>query len=434
MKTAILAALVFMHVAAATAAGLPTSRDNDDTCDIGLLPAATLLLPYFEVDLTSRSGETTLFTVTNVSPQEQIAHVTLWTDFAFPVVDFNIYLTGYDTQSINLYDVIALGNVAPPNGTGTASSPQGNWSHDNRGLDLTDCRNLPASIPAAYVTRMHEAFTSGRVPALGSSPACTHVGSVHSHAIGYATIDVVGSCVASTPADAAYATEVLRHDNVLVGDVIQVNRGQNFAQGSPMVHIRAMPDDGRPVNFERTFYGHYQSAGNRKADRRQPLPTRFAARWIDGGIGSFETAMKIWRESGTTAASSCLDYMKLQSVREVATFDDDENGVGAAPEECPFECIELPWFLPSTGRHLIGDGTFPEPENDAVSGWLYLNLALLETEETPQAWVVTSMRAEGRYSVDSDATALGNGCSPSLVASELNEGPGTIGPAANINP
>ncbi len=26
------------------------TRDNDDSCDIAVLPAATLLLPYFEVD------------------------------------------------------------------------------------------------------------------------------------------------------------------------------------------------------------------------------------------------------------------------------------------------------------------------------------------------------------------------------------------------
>jgi hypothetical protein len=110
MKTVLLITLATLHVTAATAGRLPTSRNNDDTCDIALLPAATLLLPYFEVDLAAPGqGETTLFTVTNVSNEEQIAHVTLWTDYAYPVIDFNLYLTGYDTQSINLYDVIALG-------------------------------------------------------------------------------------------------------------------------------------------------------------------------------------------------------------------------------------------------------------------------------------------------------------------------------------
>jgi hypothetical protein len=437
----VLAALIALQAApdarAATfTGGAPHSTNNDDTCDIGLLPAATLLLPYFEVDISAPAGqgETTLFTVTNVTGEEQIAHVTLWTDFAFPVIDFNIYLTGYDTQSINLYDVIALGHLAPPGGTGSTVSPRGEWSRANGDVDLTNCHNLPSSVPTPYVIRMKEAFTIGRVQALGSDAACTNIGSIHTNAVGYATIDLVGSCVATTVLDPAYSTTVLRHDNVLMGDVIQVNGSQNFAQGSPMVHIRAMPDDGRPANFERTFYGHYQSAGDPKADRRQPLPTMFAARWIDGGTGNFETSLKIWRESSTTASALCRDYYaKRPTWRELTTFDDEENGVGVQPEECPCLPVEGLFILPSTGRYAVDGGSFPVLSNGAVAGWIYLNLAL-ENEDARQAWVVTSMRAQGRYSVDSDATALGNGCSPSATSSQFTHGTGTIGPAENINP
>src|SRR5438874_490658 len=75
---------------------------NDDSCDIGVAPAATLLLPYFEVDFvsTARTAQTTLFTVTNVSRLPQVAHVTLWTDWAYPALNFNLYLTPYGVQSI----------------------------------------------------------------------------------------------------------------------------------------------------------------------------------------------------------------------------------------------------------------------------------------------------------------------------------------------
>src|SRR5437764_8802337 len=83
----------------------PTTTNNDDSCDIGVAPAATLLLPYFEVDVTNRT-QTTLFTITNVSRYPQIAHVTLWTDFSFPVLDFNIFLTGYDVQRISMQQVL----------------------------------------------------------------------------------------------------------------------------------------------------------------------------------------------------------------------------------------------------------------------------------------------------------------------------------------
>src|SRR5436305_15102485 len=101
---------------------LPTSTNNDDSCDIAsAAPAATLLLPYFEVDINSQAttAQTTLFTITNVTQIPQIAHVTVWTDLSFPVLDFNIFLTGYDVQGINLYDVIARGFVVN-NTTGTS--------------------------------------------------------------------------------------------------------------------------------------------------------------------------------------------------------------------------------------------------------------------------------------------------------------------------
>lgn len=117
--------------------GGPRTTNNDDTCDIAQLPAATLLLPYFEVDLHDPNGETTLFSITNVTNVEQIAHVTLWTDLAYPVVTFDIYLTGYDVQSINLYDVIRNGQVAPARGTGSAVSPHGEYSDRTHSLRVS---------------------------------------------------------------------------------------------------------------------------------------------------------------------------------------------------------------------------------------------------------------------------------------------------------
>src|SRR6185503_12348228 len=99
--------------------GHPTTTNNADSCDIGVTPAATLLLPYFEVDTAAAAGAgaTTLFTITNTSRFPQIAHVTVWTDWSFPVLDFNIFLTGYDVQGISMNQVLS-GTVAQANGTG----------------------------------------------------------------------------------------------------------------------------------------------------------------------------------------------------------------------------------------------------------------------------------------------------------------------------
>src|SRR5438270_3908217 len=112
----------------------PSSTNNNDSCDIGVYPAATFLLPYFEVDTAAAqgAGTTTLFTITNTSRYPQIAHVTVWTDWSFPVLTFNIFLTGYDVQGINLFDVIVRGViVAAPTGTSITTvpgSPQGGFT------------------------------------------------------------------------------------------------------------------------------------------------------------------------------------------------------------------------------------------------------------------------------------------------------------------
>lgn len=436
--------------------GSPATTNNDDSCDIGVAPAATLLLPYFEVDLASRTGENTIFTITNVSAVEQVAHITLWTDYSFPVIDFNVFLTGYDVQSISLYDVIALGLIAPNQGTGfeDPGSHLGAFSSDeaNPLVDEETCVSLPMDVGDQYRARMQAAFTNGTLPAFGSDVACTGIGSSghpNGAAIGYATIDVASVCGTQLPSDEDYFTaggEAL-FDNVLIGDYQQINSGQNFAQGNPLVHIRAIPEGGTPgdgteTNFDRTFYGRYQDPLTPTADRRQPLPSTFGARWISGGTGSFETFYKIWREGDTDGNAACsgagdVSPANITSVTEFVTFDEIENAVGAAPRQGPISPpLELEFTLPETGRYSVAGGNFPRLTNGALAGWMYMNLDNDEADDiASQNWVVVSMRAEGRYSVDFDAAWLGNGCSPQAEESEVNAAGGiTIGPAANVTP
>ena len=186
----------------------PATTNNDDSCDISLLPAATLLLPYFEVDLSAGAGagETTIFTITNTTDQPQAARVNIWTDFGYPVMNFNIYLTGYDVQSINLFDVLRRGQIAPNNGTGSDVSPVGELSgtppetdRDNPRLDENSCRNMPVQLPQVFITRMRDALTKGTVPAAGTIPACQNIGGTHQNAVGYITIDVVKSARRRSP-------------------------------------------------------------------------------------------------------------------------------------------------------------------------------------------------------------------------------------------
>jgi hypothetical protein len=431
--------------------GNPRTTDNDDSCDIALLPAATLLLPYFEVDTVSSSGETTLITITNTSNAEQAVHIVLWTDWGYPVIDFNIYLTGYDVQSINLYDVIALGQIAPTRGTGfdDGGSPVGDLSKDNPRVDQETCRSLTMQVPDIYRQRMQEAFINGRVPVLGNLPACNAAGSPRAsrpngHAIGYATIDVVSSCAPGTPEDQDYYDRLL-FDNVLVGDYQQVNPSGRHAQSSPLVHIRAIPEGGtagsRPAtNLKRTFYSRHQSGAVTNRDARQPLPATFGARWIEGGSGHFQTQFKIWREGATGPGATCATYQTTSRMQatELVRFDEEENFTVLAPVESDVN-VNAFAELPATALvDIADDDIFPPNSLGAVAGWVYANLDSPGGERAfaRQGWIVASLRAEGRYSGDADAIALGNGCSPRIGESEAAAFPRTavIGPAPNPNP
>src|SRR5204863_9782656 len=149
---------------------------------------------------------------------------------------------------------------------------------------------LGQPLSAAMLADLQLLCTVGK----GSGACCTtSIGGVHADAIGYATIDVVADCAATTAASPDYFTSLLLYDNVLAGDYQQLTPSPRpFATGGPLVHIRAVPEGG-PVgslvgtSLPYTFYDRY-TAGlpSRTIDRRQPLPSTFAARFINGGTGA----------------------------------------------------------------------------------------------------------------------------------------------------
>lgn len=450
MQTRALLTLVVLAFALTASAVGPSTKANDDSCDIALLPAATLLLPYFEVDFDNRA-ETTLFSITNVGHEAQIARVTLWTDFSYPVASFNIYLTGYDVQSINLFDIIANGTIGTGAPRGSSQSPRGTYSDPNPDLVLTGCVNLPGSLPPAVVQNMRMALTEGRVLPSPERVGCNAVGNVHQYAVGYATIDVVGNCSSAMPTDAAYFINDIRYDNVLIGDYQQVSAALGYAQVNPMVHIRAVPEGGTPETrlhdrgsygnrFERTFYSRFQEAATHTSDARQPLPSRFSFRWINGGPGGFQTQLHVWREGVTVGNAPCSSLRQNGgiTVADSVMFDEDENGEGVTDSPCPFVCVGTPgYFLPTTARVDIADvDVFPQTIlYDKTAGWTYLNLDDGNFENGPlQGWVVVAMRAEGHYAGEMDALALGNGCSQVVSRAEASEGGSIIiGPSPNGN-
>jgi len=122
LPLAILAALLLVAVPASAEIGT-----------LDQVPAATLLLPYFEVPLdapmTTWGYPNTTFTIGNSSATAILAHVTLWTDLGVPNHTLDVYLTGYDVEVINLR-LLFLG-IPPVHGRprrrpdGTASATKG---------------------------------------------------------------------------------------------------------------------------------------------------------------------------------------------------------------------------------------------------------------------------------------------------------------------
>src|ERR1043166_2220955 len=251
MRLALLTLLLAAPIFAGTFATPPTSTNNDDSCDISAQPAATLLLPYFEVDVNAPrvSAVQTLFTIQNVSSMPQIANVTLWTDWGYPAFNFPVFLTGYDVQPINLYDLFALGALpatssktpVPINPT-TGSQPAGNNANPNFFPAATAaCAALPSSLDPLVARDLRLVFTAGF--GAGCAP---QVGGVHANAVGYATIAVVAHCAAKSAGSSDYFTTLLLYDNVLTGDyqIIVPRDTKSYAQGGTLVPIRAIPEGG----------------------------------------------------------------------------------------------------------------------------------------------------------------------------------------------
>ncbi|PYQ63651.1 MAG: hypothetical protein DMF53_09655, partial [Acidobacteria bacterium] len=120
-------------------------------------PAATLLLPYFEQDLANPNGSTTLFSINNASSQAVLAHVVIWSDLSVPVVAFNIYLTGYDVQTISLRDILINGALPQTASAGQdpndTISPKGANSQD---INFASCTGIlpPPPLPPDFIQHL----------------------------------------------------------------------------------------------------------------------------------------------------------------------------------------------------------------------------------------------------------------------------------------
>jgi hypothetical protein len=430
---------------------------------IDVVPAATLLLPYFEVDINNANGITTLFSVNNASAAPQLAHITLWTDQSRPTLDFTIYLTGYDVQTFNLGPLFRAGSLPLLEGP----KPPVNGVDDNAGPFSIDTGPtvlqgesgnctfpLPTQLPGNFLDFIKSVHTGGPIPpgfanaglcagTVGGGAGSSPLGPVDNIARGYLTIDVVNRCSQNVPTDFQYYTEpvikVGPDANVIWGDFFLVEPGENFAQGENLVHIETYQEPVAPGPVY-TFYGRYNPLPYSGADNREPLATTWGVRYIVGGLFTGGTDLLCWRDSGaTTAASkapfSCVTRNSADgqplSQNQVVIFDEEENPVTVpgspfSPPPTQAGLTICPWEATRTQV----DGTrLPTPFD---FGWLYINLNTnvtgdfqVDGQGIHQSWLGVVMSASARFSVGFQAMHFDHASDPLNVC---------IGPDGLVSP
>src|SRR5947209_3518641 len=394
-------------------------------CATDDVPGATLLLPYFEVDGGNANGVTTLFSVNNASATAVLAHVTVWSDLSFPVLDFNIYLTGYDVQSVNLRDILINGvlprTASAGQDSGDTISPHGAFSQD---INFASCQGQlppPAVLPASFLLKLRNELT-GQFTAEDGGCVGQNLGD--NILRGYVTVDAVNNCTLRFPSDLGYfgqgGSGDATNQNVLWGDVFFVNSAENFASGNPLVHIEASatnPETSVPGQY--TFYGRYVNW--QATDNREPLATNFAARFVNGGAFNGGTFYHVWRDSKSApAAFACSDLgPSWYPLGQEGLVIFDEQGHPQLPQSFPVSpqprnpsLIPFPAEANSTQ---VGGASLPVPY---AFGWIYLDLNTTiagnpnppEDPAAAQAWVEVQMRAERRYEVGYSATSLDSAC------------------------
>jgi hypothetical protein len=295
------------------------ARAEIGTADV--VPAATLLLPYFEVDVAAEPpASAMLLTIMNASAAPTLARLVLWTDYGVHTYGVNLFLTGYDVETVDLRDIF-----------------------DDAG---------PAVIAA------HRGQSSALFDGL-----CAGFDHGDALARGYVTIDNVNQETDLFPGDPGYfafkGIGVANDINQLWGQYLAVDTEREVGEGGPLVHVEAHVNP-----LAATFYSRETNFSS--ADNRERLATSWGTRYWNG-----LTDLICWRDDVRLEPFPC----PLQSAAPIST----NGSVGVAPLELIVfdhaETAELPETavepcLLAAGRVRVGGPLFPV---SAKTGWIYAN-------------------------------------------------------------
>lgn len=262
-------------------------------------------------------------------PQAQIVYVSLWTDFAIPILDFNIILTGYDQQQFNVRDILFHGRLpvtlqeahseaerardsGPVSTKSSLSPPVAELAEPAATTALGDrCSSSLQGYPGRYTQPISGAVLNLFEPWLRTSqdqlvlesedckdPLNHPTSPLQPHWYNqrtgadptwfYLTADVVDRCDREFPDSVNYwrpfdgdPAGLARYDNVLTGDVIWISGGSSTA--APAVHLEADRDLAAVTATSNadapvSFYHRYSILNGNPTDGREPLPTAWGMR------------------------------------------------------------------------------------------------------------------------------------------------------------
>lgn len=112
--------------------------------------------------------------------------MTIWSDLGLPALNFNLFLAGYGVQSINLFDILVRGFVAPPSGTSSLTEPGARSQPNNANPNFAstaavECEINPGPIPNSIMSDVLRSCTSGPFRKGAPPPRSCHDGAFNTN-------------------------------------------------------------------------------------------------------------------------------------------------------------------------------------------------------------------------------------------------------------
>jgi hypothetical protein len=260
------------------------------TCTIDQRPAATLLVPYFQVSYdadgnlisTGPGARDTIVTIGNASAAPMIAHVNVYNRFSQLVLDFNIALTGFDLQAMRVSDVI--GGILPNTPLDFDGEPLGDVCQRAGGAVYPDLDGFLRVSPLFPATPLDNTLATTQYDQVFFSVAeqlredCG--GDLDLLAIGYMAIDHANYCNLSDPTlPNYYYNNALGNENNLFGEIVFTSGEGLPTYAMSTVNLEADTVIGQ-IALNDPFPVPRSTPGTGSSLRTRPTTARTAARAI----------------------------------------------------------------------------------------------------------------------------------------------------------